>query len=97
MNERKQEEWLDTLLQHPLPPQLGDDEGFQVRLLRRLPARERPWLRALVLGASWALAALALLWALAGPRLSDAEPGAPLAAFCLGPALLWYLVESRRR
>jgi hypothetical protein len=93
MNDRDDEAWLDTVLQRQLPSGLSDD-GFQEQLLRRLPPRERPLRRALILGFSWLAAAVTLLLTTgeAGALSSVAVPDLAVPC-CLGTALLWYLAD----
>jgi hypothetical protein len=93
MNRHDDEAWLDSLLQRRLPSGLSDD-GFQQRVLQRLPQRERRVRRWLTLSVTWAVAA-------AVPLLSSdvgvlSAPGTVHLAvpFSLGTALLWYLADS---
>lgn len=94
MNGPDDEAWLDTLLQRQLPSELADDD-FQARLLRRLPPRERPGLRALFLAITWvvALAALMLLSGDSVGASAAAETGSLIVPCCLGAALLWYVAD----
>jgi hypothetical protein len=93
MNGRDDEAWLDTLLQPQLPSGLSGD-GFQEQLLGRLPPRERPVRRALILCLSW-LAAAATLLLTTGEAGVLSSAGVPDLAVpcCLGTALLWYLAD----
>ena len=94
MTGRDDEAWIDSLLQRQGPSSLAE-AGFRERILRRLPPRERPWLRAFLLGLSWLLA-LALLLFPSGEAVLAAEgvgEQSVLIPFCLGTALLWYLAD----
>ncbi|HEX8436520.1 hypothetical protein [Archangium sp.] len=94
MNGHDDEAWLDTLLQQRLPSELADDD-FQTRLLRRLPPRERPGLRALCLAVTWGVA-LAVLMMLSGEGVVASvatETGNLVVPFSLGAALLWYVAD----
>jgi len=97
MNGRDDEAWLDTLLQRQLPSGLAN-KGFQERVLRRLPPRERPARRAFALGVTWLVAAAALLLPSGGEAvvLSSTNAGSLVVPFSLGAALLWYLVDRLR-
>lgn len=95
MNGRDDEAWLDSLLQRQLPAALSD-EGFQDRLQRRLPPRERPWLRAFALCLAWVVALAALLLLPSGEAVALAtDAGDWLVPSCLGAALVWYLADRR--
>jgi ferric-dicitrate binding protein FerR (iron transport regulator) len=94
MNGHDDEAWLDTLLQRQPPSELADDD-FQRQLLRRLPPRERPVLRALGLLVIW-MVGLAVLMMLSGETVvasAAAETGSLVVPFSLGTALLWYVAD----
>jgi hypothetical protein len=93
MNGHDDEAWLDSLLQRQLPSGLSD-EGFQGRVLQRLPRRGRPVLRLLILGLTCGVAAAVLLLASGVGVLSSTGTIPPAVSFCLGTALLWYLADS---
>jgi hypothetical protein len=93
MNGRDDEAWLDTLLQRQLPSGLSD-EGFREQLLQRLPPRERPVRRAVILGLTWLVAAATLLLPTGEAGvLSTPDAGSLAVPCCLGTALLWYLAD----
>jgi hypothetical protein len=94
MNGRDDEAWLDTLLQRRLPPTLSDD-GFRREVLRNLPPRERPALRAFILVLSWIAAALTLILPVGGDMvlLSSTDAGVFVVPACLATAVLWYLAD----
>jgi hypothetical protein len=94
MNGRDDEAWLDTLLQRQLPSEFADDD-FQSQLLRRLPPRERPGLRALCLAVTWVVALAALLIPSGDAVVASAaaETGNLVVPFSLGAALLWYVAD----
>lgn len=84
MNGHDDEVWLDTMLQRTLPRGLSD-EGFQERLLLRLPPRERPVRRAVLLGITW-VAALILMAVFA-------DSAGPIVPCSVGATVLWYAVD----
>ncbi|QRO00320.1 hypothetical protein JRI60_15455 [Archangium violaceum] len=92
MNGHDDEVWLDSLLQRQLPSGLPD-EGFQARLLQRLPRRPRPVLRLLILGAACGVAAVPLIISAEVAALSSSGPADLAVPFSLGTALFWYLVD----
>jgi hypothetical protein len=94
MNGRDDEAWLDSLLQRRLPPTLSDD-GFRRDVLRTLPPRERPALRAFILVLSWLAAALTLILPVGGDAVLLSSMGAGQFAIlsCLTTAVLWYLAD----
>jgi hypothetical protein len=93
MNGHEDDVWLDTLLQRQLPAALSD-EGFRERLARRLPPRERPWLRAFALGLSVVVALAAVLLLPLGESMAVAtSAGDWTVPSCLGAALVWYLAD----
>jgi hypothetical protein len=94
MNGPHEEAWLDTLLQKQLPSG-PEADGFQLQVLDRLPPRERPWHRALCLGATWAVALAVLLLPSGDSVLGAAavETGNLVVPFSLGTVLLWYLAD----
>jgi hypothetical protein len=96
MTGRDDEAWLDSLLQRQDPSSLAGT-GFREQILRRLPPRERPWLRAFLLGLSCLLALALLLLSSDGPVLAAEGTGEPsfFIPCCLGTALLWYLADHQ--
>lgn len=92
MNGRDDEAWLDTLLQRQLPAALSE-EGFQERILQRLPPRERPWLRAFALSLTWVVALVALLIPSGEAVAFATDAGDWTVPYCLGAALVWYLAD----
>jgi hypothetical protein len=92
MNRHDDEAWLDSLLQRQLPSGLPDD-GFQERLLQRLPRRPRPVLRLLILGATFVVAAIVPLLSSDAGALFSTGTADIAVPFSLGTALLWYLAD----
>ena len=94
MNGQDDEAWLDTMLQRQLPSELADDD-FQARLLRRLPPRERPGLRALGLAVTWVVALAALMGTSGDTVVASVatETGNLVVPFSLGAALIWYVAD----
>lgn len=94
MNDRDEEAWLDSLLQRQGLARLPD-EGFQARVLQRLPPRERRGRRALVLCLSGVVAAGALLLpeAVGAGVMSASRTHELVVPFSLATALLWYVMD----
>jgi hypothetical protein len=92
MNGRDDDAWLDTLLQRQLPSVLSE-AGFQERVQRGLPPRERPWLRAFALVLTGGVALAALLGSSGEAVVLATEAGNWTVPCCLGTALVWYLAD----
>ncbi len=95
MNGPGDEAWLTTMLQRKLPPELPED-GFSLQVLDRLPPRERPWRRGLLLCATWAVALVVLLLTAGDSGVGSAmagETGTLVVPFSLGTALVWYVAD----
>ncbi|MBM7113691.1 hypothetical protein [Archangium primigenium] len=97
MNDRDEETRLDTLLRHQGLPSLPDD-GFQMRVLQRLPPPERKGRRALVFLLTGVMAIGVLVLTSEGGNgvKSSLEAGSLLVPSSLATALLWYLVDRSR-
>lgn len=94
MNEHDDEAWLNSLLRRQGLPGLPEN-GFQQRVLRSLPPRERKGRRALVLGLSGGVALGALLLPAIGGAgvMASMHTGSLLVPCSLATALLWYVVD----
>lgn len=98
MNDRDEETRLDTLLRHQGLPSLPED-GFQMRVLQRLPPPERKGRRALVFLLTGVVAVGVLVLTSEGGNgvTSSVESGSWVVPSSLATALLWYVVDRWRR